>query len=39
MERLKRAGVDPSQRATVPAVVDRMDRLVTQMEVEATRIR
>jgi oligoendopeptidase F len=39
MEQLKKAGVDLSQRATIQAVVDQMDRLVSQMEVEAAKIR
>ena len=38
MEQLKKAGVDLSQRATVQAVVDQMEELVTQMEQEAARI-
>jgi len=39
MEQLKKAGVDLTQRATIQAVVDQMDRLVTQMEGEAAKIR
>ncbi len=38
MEQLKKAGVDLTQRATVQAVVDQMDELVSQMEVEAAKI-
>jgi oligoendopeptidase F len=38
MEQLKKAGVDLTQRATVQAVVDQMDTLVSQMEVEAAKI-
>ena len=37
-EALRQAGVDLTQRATVQAVVDQLDALVTQMEVEAARI-
>ncbi len=39
MTQLKNAGVDLTQRATIQAVVDQMDRLVSQMEVEAAKIR
>jgi oligoendopeptidase F len=39
MTQLQKAGVDLSQRATVQAVVDQMEELVSQMEVEAARIR
>jgi oligoendopeptidase F len=39
MEQLKKAGVDLSQRATVQAVVDQLDALVTRMETEAAKIR
>jgi oligoendopeptidase F len=39
MEQLKKAGVDLTQRATIQAVIDQMDRLVTQMESEAAKIR
>lgn len=39
MEQLRKAGVDLTQRATIQAVVDQMDRLVSQMESEAARIR
>lgn len=39
MEQLKKAGVDLTQRATVQAVVDQMDELVTQMETEAAKIK
>lgn len=39
MTQLKKAGVDLTQRATIQAVVDQMDRLVSQMEVEAAKIR
>jgi oligoendopeptidase F len=38
MEQLKKAGVDLTQRATVQAVVDQLDQLVTRMEAEAARI-
>lgn len=38
MEQLKKAGVDLTQRATIQAVVDQMDSLVSQMEVEAAKI-
>jgi oligoendopeptidase F len=38
MKQLQKAGVDLSQRATVQAVVDQMDELVSQMEAEAARI-
>jgi len=39
MTQLKKAGVDLSQRATVQAVVDQMDLLVTRMEAEAAKLR
>ena len=39
MTQLKQAGVDLTQRATVQAVIDQMDRLVSQMETEAAKIR
>jgi oligoendopeptidase F len=39
MAQLKKAGVDLTQKATVQAVVDQMDALVTQMEQEAAKIR
>ncbi len=39
MDLLKRAGVDLSQRATVQAIVDQMEQLVTQLEQEAAKIR
>ena len=39
MAQLKKAGVDLTQRATVQAVVDQLDELVTRMEVEAAKIR
>ena len=39
MAQLKKAGVDLTQRATIQAVIDQMDRLVSQMEAEAARIR
>ena len=32
MTQLKKAGVDLTQRATIQAVIDQMDRLVSQME-------
>ncbi len=38
MAQLKKAGVDLTQRATVQAVIDQMEELVTRMEVEAARI-
>ena len=38
MAQLKRAGVDLTQRATVQAVVDQLDALVSRMEVEAAKI-
>ena len=38
MEQLKKAGVDLTQRAPVQAVIDQMDKLVTQMESEAAKI-
>ncbi|MEO7243568.1 MAG: oligoendopeptidase F [Rubrivivax sp.] len=38
MEQLKAAGVDLTQRATVQAVVDQLDQLVTRMEAEAAKI-
>ena len=39
MAQLQKAGVDLTQRATVQAVVDQMDALVTRMEAEAARVR
>ena len=39
MAQLKKAGVDLTQRATIQAVIDQMDRLVAQMESEAAKIR
>lgn len=39
MAQLKKAGVDLTQRATVQAVIDQMDELVTRMEAEAAKIR
>jgi oligoendopeptidase F len=39
MAQLQKAGVDLTQKATVQAVVDQMDALVTQMEQEAAKIR
>ncbi|MEO7114346.1 MAG: oligoendopeptidase F [Caldimonas sp.] len=38
MAQLKKAGVDLTQRATIQAVIDQMDRLVSQMETEAAKI-
>jgi oligoendopeptidase F len=38
MSQLKKAGVDLTQRATVQAVADQLDKLVSQMEVEAAKI-
>jgi len=38
MAQLQRAGVDLTQRATVQAVVDQLDALVSQMEIEAAKI-
>jgi oligoendopeptidase F len=38
MTQLQKAGVDLSQRATVQAVVDQMEELVSRMEAEAARI-
>jgi oligoendopeptidase F len=38
MNQLKKAGVDLTERATVQAVVDQMDELVSQMEAEAAKI-
>jgi oligoendopeptidase F len=39
MEQLRKAGVDLTQRSTMQAVIDQMDRLVAQMESEAAKIR
>jgi oligoendopeptidase F len=39
MAQLKKAGVDLTQAATVQAVIDQMDELVTRMEAEAARLR
>jgi len=38
MKQLQKAGVDLTQKATVQAVVDQMNDLVSQMEVEAAKI-
>jgi oligoendopeptidase F len=38
MAQLKKAGVDLTQRSTIQAVIDQMDRLVSQMESEAAKI-
>ncbi len=38
MAQLQKAGVDLTQRATVQAVVEQMDALVTRMEAEAARL-
>lgn len=39
MAQLQKAGVDLTQRATVQAVVDQLDALVTRMEAEAAKMR
>jgi oligoendopeptidase F len=39
MAQLKKAGVDLTQKATVQAVIDQMNDLVSQMEAEAAKIR
>jgi oligoendopeptidase F len=39
MALLQQAGVDLTQRATIQAVIDQMDKLVSQMETEAAKIR
>lgn len=39
MMQLKKAGVDLTERATIQAVIDQLDALVTQMEAEAGKIR
>jgi len=39
MTQLKKAGVDLTQRSTVQAVIEQMDKLVSQMESEAAKIR
>ena len=39
MVQLQKAGVDLTQPATIQAVIDQMDRLVSQMESEAAKIR
>ena len=39
MAQLQEAGVDLAQRSTIQAVIDQMDRLVSQMESEAAKIR
>jgi oligoendopeptidase F len=39
MTQLQKAGVDLTQRATVQALIDQMDALVTRMEAEAARVR
>lgn len=38
MEQLRKAGVDLSKKATIQAVIDQMDELVSRLEVEADRI-
>ncbi len=38
MAQLKKAGVDLTERATVQAVIEQMDRLVTRMEAEAAKM-
>lgn len=38
MAQLQKAGVDLTQRATVQAVVEQMDALVSRMEAEAARL-
>jgi oligoendopeptidase F len=38
MNQLKKAGVDLSERATIQAVIDQMDELVSRLEAEAARI-
>ncbi len=38
MEQLKKAGVDLTKPATVQAVIDQMNELVTQLEIEAAKI-
>jgi oligoendopeptidase F len=38
MEQLRKAGVDLAEPATIQAVVDQMDELVSRLEVEAARI-
>jgi oligoendopeptidase F len=39
MAQLQKAGVDLTQRATIQAVIDQLDTLVTQMEAESAKIR
>ena len=39
MAQLQKAGVDLTRPATIQAVIDQMDRLVSQMESEAAKIR
>lgn len=39
MEQLRKAGVDLSKRETIQAVIDQMDELVTQLEIEAAKIK
>lgn len=39
MEQLRKAGVDLAQPATIQAVVDQMNELVSRLEVEAARLR
>ena len=39
MDQLRKAGVDLAQPATIQAVVDQMDELVSRLEVEAAKIR
>lgn len=38
MKQLQKAGVDLTQRATIQAVIDQLDQLVSQMEAEAAKI-
>jgi len=38
MEQLRKAGIDLTQRATVQAVIDQLDVLVTRLEAEAAKI-
>jgi oligoendopeptidase F len=39
MAQLKKAGVDLTQRATIQAVIDQMDELVTRLEAEAGKLK
>ena len=39
MVQLQKAGVDLTQRATIQAVIDQLDALVTQMEAESAKVR